>query len=68
MSISDLTSILSDYRLNSKEACAVRLRVSLEGAQGEIALGKTWNVVLEDSLLEVLRKRLGRDAINLKPR
>ena len=64
-SISDLKNILSDYRLNATEACSVRLRVSLEGAQGEIALGKTWNVVLEDSLLEALRKRLGRDAINL---
>ena len=64
-SISDLKSILSDYRHNSADGCAVRLRVSLEGVQGEISLGKTWNVSLEDSLLEVLRKKLGQDAINL---
>ena len=67
-SISDLKSILSEYRLDSVEACAVRLRVSLEEARGEIALGKTWKVRLEDSLLEVLRKKLGQDAIHLNYR
>ena len=46
----------------------MRLRLSLDGARGEIVLGKTWNVSLEDSLLETLRKRLGPDAINLNYR
>ena len=67
-SISDLKSILSEYRLDSVEACAVRLRVSLEGAQGRNRSWKNLESRLEDSLLEVLRKRLGRDAINLKLR
>ena len=64
-SVDELRRILSDYRLNSKEACSVRLRLSLDGAKGEIILGETWNVSLEDSLLDILKKRLGPDAINL---
>ena len=39
-SISDLRTILSDYRLNSKEACAVRLRVSLEEPKEKLLLEK----------------------------
>ena len=64
-SIGDLKDVLSEYRLNSEEGCPVRLRLSLEEARGEVVLGKTWNVSLEDSLLEVLRKKFGPDAVHL---
>ena len=64
-SIGDLKDVLSQYRLNSEEGCPVRLRLSLEEARGEVVLGKTWNVSLEDSLLEVLRKKFGPDAVHL---
>jgi len=64
-SIGDLKDVLSEYRLNSEEGCPVRLRLSLEEVRGEVVLGKTWNVSLEDSLLEVLRKKFGPDAVHL---